>query len=327
MRRLITIALILAAFILVGRLVDSPTAWLLPYGPEKQPLVEASSSSPSQIPHQALYTPEVQGGVVQQLLVGTTAASGTTPAPTATAQLFGIVNDNQVSTAVDETTPVPADEPASVDEEPDDPTSADQPSYLVTKIVDGDTIELESGERVRYIGIDTPESTTEHECYGEEAKARNRELVEGQRVTLVADVEDRDKYGRLLRYVWVDETFINLALAEEGFATQLTIPPNVAHADEFRTAVTQAREQGNGLWSGCPIGEQNESSSRSRTDYDETIPQAKTTDCPADKPIKGNAQSMIYHVPGGDFYAKTKPEACFASEADALAAGYRKSKR
>jgi micrococcal nuclease len=266
----------------------------------------------------------VQGGVVQELLIGTSVVD-TISTQTTPNQLFGITSDVESNTAVDELVDTVEDKETSTDEEPSESDSTVE--YLVITVIDGDTVELEGGERVRYIGIDTPESTTEHECYGEEAKTHNRGLVEGKRVTLVADAEDRDKYGRLLRYVFIDDQFINLTLAEEGFATQLTIPPNVAHADEFKAAVTAAREQGRGLWSGCPAGEQNESSSRNRADYDETIPQADTTDCPPDKPIKGNAQSMIYHVPSGDFYEKTKPEVCFAAERDAEAAGYRKSKR
>ena len=266
------------------------------------------------------------GGAIEPTILGTKTIS-----PSTIPKLLGIgIDDNAEDLTTDSSTSTwnPKGPRETSDEAPAE-TDDDsvEPTFLVTKVVDGDTVELEGGERVRYIGIDTPESTTEHECYGEEAKAKNRALVEGKRVRLVADAEDRDKYGRLLRYVFLDETFINLTLASEGYATQLTIPPNVAHADEFRSAVANAREQGSGLWSGCSVGEQNESSGSTRTDYDETIPQADTTDCPANQPIKGNAQSMIYHVPGGDFYQKTKPEQCFASEADAVSAGYRKSKR
>jgi len=91
----------------------------------------------------------------------------------------------------------------------------------VTSVIDGDTIELASGERVRYIGIDTPE--THHpdkpiECFGIEATVRNRELVEGKDIELVSEGEDRDKFGRLLRHVFIDGTFVNAQLVWEGFA-------------------------------------------------------------------------------------------------------------
>jgi micrococcal nuclease len=130
----------------------------------------------------------------------------------------------------------------------------------VVRVVDGDTIHvlLPDGtkEKVRYIGIDTPESvkpTTPVECFAKAASARNAELVGGERVRLRTDVEERDRYGRLLAYVYRarDGLFVNAALVREGYATQLTFPPNVAHADEFRRLAREAREAGRGLWSAC----------------------------------------------------------------------------
>lgn len=189
----------------------------------------------------------------------------------------------------------------------------------VTSVVDGDTITLETGERVRYIGVDTPETYGTPECFGAEAKERNRTLVEGRTVRLVADVEDRDKYGRLLRYVWVGDSFVNDVLVRDGYASTLTIPPNVAYADTFRLAAAEARAAGRGLWNACGTTEQRTAPS--------LIPQSTAYDCPAGRPIKGNAQSQIYHLPDGEYYAKTKPEQCFATEAEAQAAGYRKSRK
>ena len=124
----------------------------------------------------------------------------------------------------------------------------------VTRITDGDTIHVEidgQDERVRYIGIDTPE--TEHsprgaQAFGAEAMEANRRLVENRTVRLVLDVEPRDRYGRLLAYVYLDETFVNAELVREGFAKQLTVPPNVRHADEFRRLEREAREAQRGLW-------------------------------------------------------------------------------
>jgi len=128
---------------------------------------------------------------------------------------------------------------------------------LVTRVIDGDTIELASGEKVRYIGVDTPEThrrsgarwVTVHEVYGKEAEAFNRQLVEGRDVRLEFDVQPRDKYGRLLAYVYVGDTFVNAELLRQGYAHLLTIPPNVKHADFFQQLVREAREAERGLWS------------------------------------------------------------------------------
>ena len=110
----------------------------------------------------------------------------------------------------------------------------------IVRVVDGDTIQLTSGEKVRYVGMNTPETVDPRrpvQCFGHEASARNKELVEGQTVKLVRDVSETDKYGRLLRYVYLlDGTFINLKLVQEGYAEVETIAPNVAHVHDFLAA-------------------------------------------------------------------------------------------
>jgi len=129
----------------------------------------------------------------------------------------------------------------------------------VLRVVDGDTILVSVGgaqERVRYIGVDTPETVkprTPVQCFGKKASAANHRLVDGRDVRLVADVEARDRYGRLLAYVYraSDGLFVNAALARDGYATVLTIPPNVRFAERFRTLAAQARAAGRGLWSAC----------------------------------------------------------------------------
>jgi micrococcal nuclease len=126
----------------------------------------------------------------------------------------------------------------------------------VERVVDGDTIVLRGGERVRYIGVDTPESVkpgSPVECFGKAASRANARLVEGERVLLRYDVERRDRYGRTLAYVRRarDGLFVNAELVRRGFATPLSIPPNVAHAGEFRRLARAAREAGRGLWSEC----------------------------------------------------------------------------
>jgi micrococcal nuclease len=129
----------------------------------------------------------------------------------------------------------------------------------VTRVVDGDTIHVRvegRDETIRYIGVDTPESVqpgTPVECFAKRASAFNARLVDGERVRLVLDAEHRDRYGRLLAYVYRarDGLFVNAALVRRGYAQPLTIPPNVAHAGEFRRLAATARRAGRGLWSAC----------------------------------------------------------------------------
>ncbi|PRQ02490.1 SPBc2 prophage-derived endonuclease YokF precursor [Enhygromyxa salina] len=122
----------------------------------------------------------------------------------------------------------------------------------VTRVIDGDTIELDSGERVRYLMIDTPESTIEHECWGEEAKAANEALVAGQTVRLRYDEECTDDYDRLLAYVELSGHEINRVMVERGHACVLHIPPNGdAVADEYETLEYEARMLDKGLWAAC----------------------------------------------------------------------------
>jgi micrococcal nuclease len=127
----------------------------------------------------------------------------------------------------------------------------------VARVVDGDTIHVDLGDRrekVRYIGVDTPESVkpnTPVQCYAKAASAANARLVSGRRVRLELDVEDRDRYGRLLAYVYAGKVFVNAELVRRGFAVPLTIPPNVRHAGRFRALAREAREAGRGLWAAC----------------------------------------------------------------------------
>ena len=130
----------------------------------------------------------------------------------------------------------------------------------MVRVVDGDTIHVQVGgarETVRYIGVDTPESVkpgTPVECFAKRASAFNHRLVDGEQVRLVRDAEPRDRYGRLLAYVYRvrDKRFVNAALVRRGYAVPLTIPPNVAHAEQFRKLASAARRAGRGLWSACP---------------------------------------------------------------------------
>lgn len=126
--------------------------------------------------------------------------------------------------------------------------------YDVVRVIDGDTIQIEGGESVRYLGIDTPEvahPTKGLECYGPEATEKNRELVEGEQVRLEKDVTDRDKYGRLLRYVYVDGLFVNGELVRLGYAYSSWYPPDIKYQMLLTDLERVAREDGRGLWAAC----------------------------------------------------------------------------
>ena len=125
----------------------------------------------------------------------------------------------------------------------------------VQRVVDGDTFVARVNgrrERVRVIGVDTPESVDPNrpdEPFGEEASDFAKHYLDGETVRMAGDVEPRDRYGRMLAYVWLaDGTFWNALLAAEGYAQQLTIPPNVTYADLFRRLVGEARRGNRGLW-------------------------------------------------------------------------------
>ena len=123
----------------------------------------------------------------------------------------------------------------------------------VARVVDGDTVVVLLGGRsyrLRYIGIDTPELPGD--CYAQEAKRRNSELVLGRTVCLEKDVSETDRYGRLLRYVWLPGgEMVNAILVREGYAMAYTYPPDVKYSQLFVSLQRQAREAGAGLWSGC----------------------------------------------------------------------------
>jgi len=123
--------------------------------------------------------------------------------------------------------------------------------FKVASVVDGDTIKLENGQVVRYIGIDTPETVHPSkpvQCFGKEASAKNKEMVLGKEVRLVKDVSETDKYGRILRYVYVGDDLINDYLVRNGYASSYSYPPDVKFQDQFKQAETEARTNKRGLW-------------------------------------------------------------------------------
>lgn len=130
---------------------------------------------------------------------------------------------------------------------PSAPTSAQ-----VVRVVDGDTLEVALGgarETVRLIGVDAPERD---ECYWDEATAALLELVEGRELELAADTSDRDRYGRLLRYVFAEGRHVNAELVLRGAAVARDYPPDTERSDELHDAESEARGAGRGLWTACP---------------------------------------------------------------------------
>ena len=132
----------------------------------------------------------------------------------------------------------------------------------VQRVVDGDTIVVRTAngtDRVRYIGVDTPESVkpnTPVQCWGKKASALNRSMVEGRRVKLKYDRERRDRYGRLLAYVSRDDGLdVNAALISAGAARTLEISPNTSRATRFRVLERKARSERRGMWGECPASQ------------------------------------------------------------------------
>ncbi len=145
-------------------------------------------------------------------------------------------------------------------------SSYDYNNILVTRVVDGDTLQLESGEKVRLIGIDTPEMHESNKLYRDAQRAKEnittiqklgrrsyqftRELVEGKRVSLEFDVERYDKYKRLLAYVYLKDNnlFVNAEIVKQGYASLMTYPPNVKYVGLFQKLYQEARDNRRGLW-------------------------------------------------------------------------------
>lgn len=129
---------------------------------------------------------------------------------------------------------------------------------IVSKVVDGDTILLQSGETVRFIGIDTPETVDPRRpvgCFGKEASNETKRLLAGREVILQKDITNTDKYKRLLRYIYLpidsQMLFVNDYLVREGFAKVYTYPPDTKFDLKFKEAEVQAKEFKKGMWGKC----------------------------------------------------------------------------
>lgn len=128
----------------------------------------------------------------------------------------------------------------------------------VVRVIDGDTIEIEGKIKVRYIGINTPEiyhdttgKKTGEQCFADNAYLENKKLVEGKTITLIKDVSEKDKYGRLLRYVYVGDLFINDYLMTNGYAKIMMIKPDIKYYQQFKIEEKDAKEKKLGIWDKC----------------------------------------------------------------------------
>ena len=235
-------------------------------------------------------------------------------------------------------------------------------TVTVSRVVDGDTVEISpsisSTEDVRLIGVDTPETVDpdeEVEPYGPEASDFATSKLEGERVGLEFGQEKFDDYDRLLAYVYVDGQMFNEDLIEQGYAQTYPYEPNTKYADRFEMAQQEARASGLGIWNlslqeqcqlanhgngigegsaGCENAADGSTSATATTSASASaeptggVPPISEQDCPPSAPIKGNDSSSgesIYHTRSSATYDETYPEECFATEAAAQAAGYRKA--
>lgn len=178
--------------------------------------------------------------IAAAVLVASCAGSSTAPTPV----------DETITTAPSTTVPEPAP-PTSLPEPTESPGTsipAGASLWTVSSVTDGDTITVVRGpteERLRLIGMNANETG---ECMADEATRALEALVLGREISLVVDQSDRDRYGRLLRYVWVDGVFVNAALVESGLAFAREYPPDIAMADALATAEAAARNAELGLW-------------------------------------------------------------------------------
>ena len=187
-------------------------------------------------------------------------------------------------------------------------------------------MELSDGSKVRFVGVNTPESTTTTELYGKEASNYTKSQLTGKTVYLEKDVSETDKYGRLLRYVWLSipkeisdseirTKMYNAILVQNGYAEVSTYPPDVKYQEYFTKYNSEARNANKGLWAinhnGTTKGDVSGSGTTSNTPNSSSSNSTSSNTSSGHGLIKGNISSSgekIFHVPGGKFYDKTVPE-------------------
>ncbi len=167
-------------------------------------------------------------------------------------------------------------------------------SGIVTKIIDGDTIEVAIGEnvfKVRYVGIDCPEGISTQEAFGMEATQKNKDLVLGKKVILIKDISETDQYNRLLRYVFVDDIFVNYELVAQGYANTMTSAPDIACNEMFLNAEQLARNAQLGRWAPVEIAIPTES----KSNYNNCDPAYPTVCIPSPPPDLDCAEISYRH--------------------------------
>lgn len=202
--------------------------------------------------------------------------------------------------------------------------------FKVTRVVDGDTIQLENGQKVRYIGIDTPETVDPRkpvQCFGKEASDKNKELVEGQEVRLVKDTSETDKYDRLLRYVYVGDTFVNDYLVRNGYAHSSSYPPDIKNQDQLRLAEQEARENKRGLWADNACKEDVVEAPIVSAVATGAAAASVVESTPSSGGVVKKSTTSICHAPGTTYYAKTKNYTPYNSIEECLKSGGRLPKR
>ncbi|MDI9594587.1 MAG: thermonuclease family protein [Atribacterota bacterium] len=182
-------------------------------------------------------------------------------------------------------------------------------TYQASKVIDGDTIELSNEEWIRYIGINAPELRNGiPDPYSQEAFEANRNLVIGKEAYLEFDVQERERYDRMLAYTYFDDLFIYTWLVENGYTQIMTIPPNVTYQDLLLELQTKTREENRGLWA---------------------FNEAKANQEKPQFPYIGNKNSKKFHhyFCGSVGNMKEKNKVFFLSREDAIEAGYVPCKR
>ena len=196
-------------------------------------------------------TPTPDTSAIQTQAAQDVIATLTAQAPTATATPTNTPTKTPSPTPTSTQTATPSPSPTLTPTDTPTPIIEGEIAQVI-RVIDGDTIEVGLhglAYRVRYIGMNTPEMD---EFCGPEAKVFNAGLVEGQTVRLVKDVSETDRYGRLLRYVYVGDIFVNAELVRQGYANAATYPPDVAYADLFVQLEAEARTAGRGCWAAPP---------------------------------------------------------------------------
>ena len=176
------------------------------------------------------------------------------------------------------------------------PTKAVKPTYEVTRVVDGDTIEINyngTKEKVRFLLIETPESvhrdTSKNVAYGKIASDYTKKLLEGKSVSLEFDTAERDRYGRLLAYVYIGDTMVNELLLSEGHAKVVVFQPNVKYVEKFRNLEAEAKSSKKGIWAEGVSAFEDKTTETSKPSEKEESSTSSTAS------YIGNANSKVFH--------------------------------